>query len=171
MQLTWPAPACQRTVKEQHGRHAAPSLVRARSLGWPCSKGSSTTFPRLAVWSTIFAAVVCWPTDAGSGFNSWEGQSRHRPRTRPRVLEAWRVASPFFLLGSATGRPLESWKMSGPLVSSHRVTVTSSQGTQLLSTRVLQTGQLVLRPRMKPRSLTNCCMPRRHWPLPVFRHP
>ena len=25
-------------------------------------------------------AVVCWSTDAGSGFNSWEGQPRHHPR-------------------------------------------------------------------------------------------
>ena len=51
-----------------------------------CLKGSSTIFPRLA--STIFAAAdrpaataaMLRPIYASSGFNSWEGQPRHRKR-------------------------------------------------------------------------------------------
>ena len=143
-----------------------------------CSKGSSTNFPRLALWSTIFAAadrpaalaVVFWPTYAGSGFNSWEGHSHHHPRDptpmslRPGVW-LWEIGLPkqCCLFGSGTVRPLESWKRSRPPVSSHRVTVTSSQGTQLLSARASRADQIILRPRMNPRSLTTCYRPTRAW--------
>ena len=46
-------------------------------------------------------------------------------------------------------------------MSSHRVTVTSSPGTQLPSTRASQDGRTVLRLRNGPKSLANCCRPKR----------
>ena len=61
----------------------------------------------------------------------------------PNVFEVWglavggsgcRVHS--CRLGSSVALPSESWKRSRPLVSSHRVTWTSSQGIQRLSSRV-----------------------------------
>ena len=82
-------------------------------------------------------AVVCWSTYAGSGFNSWEGQPRHHPRdltpTSLRLgVSLWGYRDAGSIL--PTRRPLESWKKSRPLVSSHRVTVTS-RGTQPLHTQ------------------------------------
>ena len=74
----------------------------------------------------------------------------------------------FFWRYLATHIPEEDLSLLGyfclhprPLgVFSHRVTVTGSEGTKLLSTRVSQAGQIMLRRRVKPRSLTNCYMPR-----------
>ena len=64
--------------------------------------------------------------------------------------------NPFFRLGPGTVLPLEAWKRSRQQVSSHRVTATSSQGTQLLSTRASRAGQIMLQRRTSPRSLTSC---------------
>ena len=56
---------------------------------------------------------------SSSGFNSWEGQSRHRSRApTPMTLRlgvslwAVRMPNPPCRLGFGTGRPLESWKRS-----------------------------------------------------------
>ena len=101
-----------------------------------CSKGSSTTFPRLAVVGNLpeALAMVCCSTYVGSVFNSWEGQSRHRSRDPTRCpcgVWLWRDWDAESLLPSwlGTGRPFEFWKRSRPPVSSHRVTVTRSQGS------------------------------------------
>ena len=148
------------------------SLARVSEL---CSMGSSTTFARLALWLTIFAVADrplafsggTGATYAGGGFNFCEGLPRHHPRdptpTSLRLGESlWGTGmpNPLCRIRSSTVVPFESCKRSRPSVSSHRVTATSSEGTQRLSTRVLQD---MLRRRKNPRSLTSCCRPRRAW--------
>ena len=103
------------------------------------------------------------PLTPAKAFNFSEGQLRHRPRdltpTSLRLGESLRrirMPNPFCRLGSGTGRPFVYWKRSGPLGSSHCLTPTSSHGTQLLSTRVSQDGQLMLRQWLGP--------------LPALRH-
>ena len=148
------------------------SLARVCGL---CSKGSWTTFPRLALWSTIFAAdrlsasaVVFWPADAGGGFR--EGQPRHCPwdptLTSFRLGESlWAIGmpNPFYHLGSSAvshwnpGRGRDRWCV--PTVPRRP----AAKEPQRLSARFSQDGRITLRRRKNPRSLTSCCRPRRAW--------
>ena len=125
------APACQKAVREQQNRaclgdmrrpdlsarggrwHPDPDdarRVRRRFSSGPMWSATAT----LAPWSTILvaadrpaaSAVVSWPS---SGFNSWEGQSHHRPWDRIPMSERpggwlWGIGmpTPVFRLGSDT---------------------------------------------------------------------
>ena len=158
--------------------HATPYLsVHNHStscVSGPCSVGSSTTFPRLTLGSTIFApahepaslAMVSWPSCAGSVFDLWENQSRYRRGPPPDVLEAWRrgrharlgcrIHSAVLVLARVV--PSVPWKGSRPPGSSHRLTPTSTHGTQLHSACVSQDGESSI-----PRSLSSCCRPTWAW--------
>ena len=70
------------------------------------------------------------------------------------VCPNWGLSLGSSVFAPAWRRSLEPWTGSRPLVSSRRVTVTSSQGTQLLSARVSQAGQIIFRRRKNPRSPT-----------------
>ena len=71
-------------------------------------------------------------------------------RTRRLGESLWEIwmPNPLCRLGAGTVLQLGSWPAK------------SSQGTQRLSTRVSQDGQIMLRWRKNPRSFTSCCMPR-----------
>ena len=114
-----------------------------------------------------FGQALYWKADLSTTEAQFDDPSslQSAPESGSQVVRN----RPLCRLGSGVALSLESWKGSRPLVSSHRVTTSSSQGTHLLSTRFSQDRRTMLRLRKSPKSSTRG--PGGHGPLPVLRHP